>query len=158
MKRRLTRGRIIGAATLVATAVVCVLLVLIAIGVLVLPTSPPRPVTVESVEWTIDQGQTAKGTGWFGASEINYTGLNGFPTHVTPGGNLVVTWLFSNFDSHSRTIVNVSVTNGFELRSTSPSLPVMVPAGEDDAYLMVTVIVPNAPGAGLTLGITVLAE
>ncbi len=156
VKRQWTRGRVLGTTVAAAAGVVCVLLVLIALGYLVLPASAPSPVTVASVHWTIDQGRTLAGAGWLGPSEFNYTGANGFPYSVRPGGSFVVTWLFSNFDNRSHSIVNISAANGFAVRSTSPTLPAPVAAAEDDAYLMVTVVVPNEPGADLALNLTVL--
>ncbi len=163
VKRQWTRGRIIGTAALAAAAVVVVLVVLVAVGVLV-PAglfsgqkSGSAKVTIDQVGWTIDQGQTPSGVGWFGPSEFNYTSANGYPYEVTPGTSYVVTWTFSNFDSSAHTIQNVSTTGDFAVRGTNPSTPLSVPAHDDDLYLMITVVVPNDPGASLELNLTVLA-
>ena len=158
VKRKWTRSRIVGTAAAVAAGAVAVLIVFIAVGVLVLPSPSPSPVTVESAHWTIDEGQTSQGVGWFGPSEINYTGANGFPYSVGPGKSFVVTWQFMNYDNQSHTIVNVSVGNGFAVRAVNPSLPVTVPPAFDSGYLMVTVVVPDAPGADVMLNLTVLAN
>ena len=162
VKRQWTRGRIIGTGVAAASVVVAVLVVFIALGLLVLPSpvpSPaPSPVTVQSVHWTIDEGQTSQGLGWLGPNEFNYTGAYGFPYSVGPGKSFVVTWQFMNYDNQSHTIVNVSATNGFAIQDVSPALPAAVPIAEDSGYLMITVVVPNTPGADVVLNLTVLAN
>lgn len=149
------RQRAITLGILVATLVVVLLLVLIGFGVLVLPSPPSKTMTVSAVDFTLQQGTTSQGVGWFGASEFSYTGAEGYPTEVAVGSTLVVQWQFSNFDTVGHTIEQVNVTGPFLLLHSDPSLPITVPPGTDDGRIGFTIQVPNDAGADLTIDLSV---
>ncbi len=157
--RRWNRRRLTGLGVAVAALVVALLVVLIALGILVLPSSPPAKVTVNSVHWTLEQGTTGHGSGWFGPSQFNYTS-GGYPIEVVPGGTLDVVWTFSNFDASSHSVVSITAGAPFVTVTSQiqPALPTAVPGGTDDGSLLVPVEVPNDAGAALTLSLTVVIE
>ena len=137
-----------------AASVVVVLLVLIGIGVLVLPSSPTAPVRITEVRWTILQGTTTSGIGWFGPSQFNYT-TNGFPTNETPGGSLSLAVTLANFDTQNHTVYSVVAVSPFDVSAVHPTVPRMVPHGDDNALFQVVVTVPNQPGLSLSLQLTI---
>lgn len=139
-----------------ATAVVVFLLILVGLNVLVLPASTPSPVEVTEVRWTILQGMTASGFGWFGPSQFNYT-TNGFPTNETPGGSMTLTVTLANFDTVNHTIYSVVAVTPFSVTSVLPSVPRMVPHSDDNALFQIEVAVPNDPGQSFPLQLTINA-
>ena len=138
--------------------VVVVLLALIGLGVLV-PAggASPAPVTVSYVHWTVLQGDVGNNSseGWFGPSEVNYTKAEGYPHPVASGGTFTVSWVVSNAGGAAHTVYSATVAPPYSLLSTRPSLPVVVPAGEDTAIFTFTVRAPSDPGASIPLSITV---
>jgi len=157
MKRPL-RPRIIRFAVIGVALLIVILLVLLAAGVLVFPSSSAKVVEVTGVHWTIVQGTTSDGIGWFGPSQFNYTTVDGYPINVSVGGTVAIPWSFSNYDVVNRTIIGVVVASPFEFVRSSPAFPVSVPSGTDDAFLSVTVQVPSTPGVSLDVYLTVYAH
>jgi len=148
-----TRQRLLRWGIVAAASVVAILLVLIGLGYLVLPSNSPADVTITAVHWTVLQGTTSSGQGWFGPSEFNYTD-NGWPAQVTPGGSIAIPWSFSMYDTTNRTIYAILVGAPFSLRYCSPSLPILTGA-TDDGFVSVAVNVPSQGGLSAALSITV---
>jgi len=146
-----TRRRIIGL-TVVVVAAVIVLLVSFGLGWISLPGSQ---LTISSVHWTVEQGTTPSGSGWFGPSEFNFTAANGYPKQVAAGGQFTVTWLFENFDSANHTIYSILAGSPFIIRSASPTLPALIPGGSDSAEIQLTVGTPTGAGSSWVLDLTV---
>jgi hypothetical protein len=155
--RRGTRKRILQLGIVLAAAVVAVLLLLIAFGYLVLPSSPPNQFRVTGVHWTILEGTTPGGLAWFGPSQFNYSGADGYPVEVSVGKTVTIPWSFSSYDTVNHTIYSVVASSPFTVVNCDPSLPAIVPSGTDDALLTVTVQVPGAGGSG-ELNLTVAAR
>lgn len=151
-RRARMRRRTLG---LIAVAAIAAVL-LLALGVFLLRL-PSAVETVTVVQWTIQQGTTSQGKGWFGPSEFNFTEAKGFPMTVAPGGQVTVDWSFQNNDSVSHTIYAVCAGAPFGVPGTSPPLPTLVLAGADNAALEVTVPAPSDAGASLVLDLTVYA-
>ena len=140
-----------------AALFVVALLVLVGLGYLVLPgTPPPAPVTVTSVRFTIVQGTNASGLGWFGPSAFNYSGAaNGYPFTVAAGGTFTISVTLWNHDNQAHTIYSAAAGAPFRVSSTAPSLPVGVAAMEDDALIQIGLVAPSTPGASLVLMVTI---
>jgi hypothetical protein len=145
---RAKRRTLITIGMITAAGVLAVLLVLIAAGVLVLPsTSPPSPVTINSVQFNIVQGTNASGNPWFGHSPVIYSGTyNGTPFSVSPKATFNETLSLDNYDSAPHTIYSVSAFDPFTFVSSHPVLPAEVPADEDSAPLTMTFQAPSASG------------
>ncbi|MGD0257829.1 MAG: hypothetical protein ABSB90_08140 [Thermoplasmata archaeon] len=135
-----------------AAGVVAILVVLVATGVLFLPPSGTTEVRIVGVEWTIEQGTTASGFGWFGPNTINQTDTAGLPFSVSPGNSFVLVLGLSNLDSVNHTIHSVTATSPFVVTSTTPATPRVVLAGEDDWFLRVFL---TAPSVSTTTSFTV---
>lgn len=155
MKLRIRRKTLWTIAVAAVTGLVVVLLVLIAIGILVLPATSPAPVTVTEVRWTILEGTTASGLGWFGESQFNYT--NGFPVNETAGGSMTLSVTLTNLDTLNHTIYSVLAMPPFNVSSVQPEVPRVIPHSVDNALFQITVSVPNDPGHSLVLQLTVNA-
>lgn len=159
MKPRFSRRRAVEIAVGVVTGIVVVLLVLIGIGVLVLPSSGPASVTVTEVQWTIHQGTTGLGYGWFGPSTVNVTDADGLPLAVASGTTFSLSLVLSNIDTSNHTIESVSAAGPFRVVGTSPGLPSTVPSGSDDWSLFVTVAAPAvSSGVSYTVALAVYAN
>jgi len=126
-----------------ATALVAVLLALVATGVLVLPPPAPATVTIVGVDWTIEEGTTSLGYGWFGPNEINLTETDGLPFEVASGGAFVLVLALSNLDSVNHTIHSATAVPPFNVTGTNPALPRIVLSGEDDWFLRVSLDAPT---------------
>lgn len=146
MRLRLTRRHFWQLAIGVATVVVVVLLVMIGLGVLVLPSTPPSTITITKVVWTIQQGETSSGIGWFGPNERIANNSSGLPLRVTLGHSFTVLLPLTDLDSVNHTIQTVSVVSPFALVSTSPSVPALVISGMDDFLISVTLGTSGASG------------
>lgn len=144
--RRRAIRQVIAVSVIVAAAIVVILLVLILEGILVLPSNSPSPVTIDSVQLQIHEGNTASGLPWFGPSEINYTEAEGYPVQVVPGGSWAVDWAFENFDNHYHNITAVYPQSPFTLASTTPPLPYQVGPDADQCTLTISVQAPSTPG------------
>jgi hypothetical protein len=144
-------------AVAIVVVVLVILLALIAEGILVIPgASPPAPVTVSSVQFTLLQGTNQSGYGWFGPSNFSYTGVaNGYPFVVAPGGGFTVPLVLENYDSVNHTLYSVQAATPFTYTGSSPPLPVSVYAHQDDAVLQLSFSAPSSPGESLTLFVTV---
>jgi hypothetical protein len=92
--------------------------------------------TVTGVEWTLSQGKTSQGNGWFGPSPT-YTN-SGFPRTFSPNNVFSVTLVLSNYDDVAHTIYTVVGVAPVSVTSTTPTLPVGVPAGTLSFTLQVT--------------------
>ncbi|HYA58503.1 MAG TPA: hypothetical protein VEH57_08625 [Thermoplasmata archaeon] len=143
MSRRLSRRRFWDLVIAAAAGVVVVLIALVGLGILVLPARSSPSVTVDAVDWTILQGKTRLGIGWFGQSYVNLSNTDGLPYSVTSGGRFSVSLTLSNLDSFNHTIYSVTAQSPFQVASVSPTLPRMVPSGEDDWFMSVSVTAPS---------------
>jgi hypothetical protein len=157
--RRVARRRVLWAALFaVAIGVLVLLLVLIGIGYLRLSTSSSsgNQVTISAVHWSVEQGTNAAGSGWFGKSQFNYTGSDGWvPPTFAAGSELTVNWAISNFDTVEHNISAVSVGSPFVLAGTHPTLPMVVIVGDDGGTLGVIVTTPSSLSGSFVLDITV---
>jgi len=158
LAKRSVRSRVIRFAVIAVAVFIVILLALLALGVLVFPSAGSQTVEVTGVQWTIVQGTTSNGIGWFGPSTFNYTQVDGYPINVTVGHTVGIPWSFSNYDVVNRTIIGVVVGSPFVFVGSSPAFPVSVPSGTDDAFLSVTVRVPDQGGASLEIYLTVYAH
>lgn len=153
-KRHGRRSKLLWGAVAVMAAVV---VGLVLYQVLITPSAPPK-VTITSVRWNVTQGTVAGGPqGWFGPNQFNYTGADGYPLNVSPGGTFGTSWAFINYDQYNHTIRNVTANPPFRVVATQPVLPAMAPAGFDDGELLLTIQVPNTPGtvSALYLNVTI---
>jgi hypothetical protein len=151
------RNRIWTIAVAAATAVVVVLLVLIGVGILIIPGVNSTPTyTVDSISWTILQGTTSVGSGWFGPSHFNSTGPP-YPATVTAGKDFEVSIQFSNFDTTTHNITSIYAQVPFKVTGTIPALPIRVPPSEDSARITITVQAPDQSGGSGILNLTVNA-
>lgn len=146
MTLRLTRRRFWQLAIGVATVVVVGLLVMIGLGVLVLPSTAPEKITISEVHWTIIQGTTSTGFGWFGPSERIANNSSGLPLRVTLGHSFTVLLPLTDLDSVNHTIQTVTVVSPFNVMGTSPSVPALVISGMDDFLISVTLGTSGASG------------
>jgi hypothetical protein len=155
LRRRALR-RFITIALIAVAIVVIVLVALVAGGVLVVPSHSATPVTISSVHLVI-QEENSSGGPWFGAWSINYTGAEGFPIHVAPGGVWWIVWenIF-NFDSVNHTIYRVTPSSPFTIASTVPALPDNVLWGSEGGNLQINVATPSTPGA--TYAVTLVVD
>jgi hypothetical protein len=142
-------------AVLAGTALVVALLVLIGLGILIIPGVNATPTyTVESIHWTILQGKTETGLGWFGPSQFNSTGPP-YPSTVTAGTRFQISVGLSNFDNVSHTIYSVTTPGPYAVSSVSPVTPINVPPSEDSTRLSITVTAPNQAGGSGILYLTI---
>ena len=148
--------RWLGAAIAVAAVVVVVLLVLVAEGVLTIPAAhAPTPVTIQRVQFVIQQGVTSD-VPWFGPSPINFT--TGYPLQVAPGAVWSVVWEnFFNFDRYNHTINRVTPSAPFGVSSTLPALPDVVPFDSEGNHFAVYLQAPSTPGSTYVVTVTVSA-
>jgi hypothetical protein len=153
--RRTTRRRILTIAIGAVSALVIALLVLIAVGYLVLPSTPSKKVTITGVEWTVVQGTTTGGLGWFGPSQFNYSGADGYPVNVTVGGTITIPWSFSTYDTVNHTIYSVVAGSPFAFVQSRPGIPTVIPGGSDDVFLEFVVRAPDTGGFSGELSLTV---
>lgn len=142
----------------IAIAVLITLLVLIGLGYLALPASPPKQVTISEVEWTIVQGTTSHGIGWFGPSPFYYGENAGFPRTEPTGGTFNLPWSPQNFDTVSHNVCAVTIGNsGFSIGSPHPALPNTVPPGDDGGQFEFPINVPGSASGNYTLQLTINA-
>ncbi len=157
MKRRLLWTALLA----IAIGILVLLLVLIGVGYLRLPHLPGAgtpSVTISEVKWTVEQGQTSSGQGWFGPSQFNQTQDEGYPLTVSAGSSIKLIWPAFNRDSVSHTVYSVAVSAPFQVLSSSPSLPCQVAAGDDSAFFDFEVEVPSSASGSYTLSVTVDAQ
>ena len=155
MRLRLTRRHFWPLAIAVATVVVVALLILIGFGVLVLPSSSPDRITITEVQWTIEQGTTSAGFGWFGPSQRIASNTSGLPVRIALGDKFTMPLSLSDLDSVNHTIQTVSVVSPFSLDRTVPALPAKVISGMDDYVFSVTLGTADASaGHSYTVYIT----
>lgn len=165
---KFTRRGLIGYLVIVASALVVVLLVLIALGYLVLPSKTPASVNIVQTNYTILEGKGATGVYWFGVigssganvsfdDQLTFPNFNGYPANLSPGSSFGVDVLLWNNDTLNHTVYSVSVNSPFALLGSKPTLPVNVPSRDDNAAFVFTVQTPNQPGASLVLNITINA-
>jgi len=114
---------------------------------------------VTEVQWTILQGtiNSSSNVGWFGPSHLNYTLAEGFPLQTAAGGTFTVALIVSDLGNQAHTVYTAVAGTPFSVVSSHPTLPVLVPAGEDDASFNFTIHTPSTPGVSLVLLITVSA-
>ncbi len=130
------------------------LVALIGLGTLRLPSAPPSSVTVSQVDWTILEGTTSTGHGWFGPGSFNSTVSDGFPLTVAAGGSFVVAWAPVNLDVSPHTVSYASVNAPFTVDGTAPGLPCTVPVGDDPTPFGFTIGVPTSASGAYVLDIT----
>jgi hypothetical protein len=120
--------------------------------------SSPATLTVTRVQWTILQGTIngSSNTGWFGPSNFNYTGSDGYPLQTAAGGQFTLGVVLSDLGGQSHTIYSILAGSPFSVASCRPGLPVAVPV-DDDAGFDFTIQTPNSPGASFALNITLNA-
>jgi|SRR5271157_857010 len=153
--RRWTRRRVLNLGLAIGAVVVVILLLLVAFGYLAVPSSSVGQVTLYEIRWTVHQGTTSSGQGWFGPSQFNYSLADGYPVKVAPGETLTIPWAFSNYDVTNHTIIAILVGAPFTFVRTLPALPAVVPSGTDDAFLSVAIRAPSIAGLNITLTMTV---
>jgi len=155
--QRSLRARLLNYGVIVAAIVVASILVLVGLGVLRFPGSgggSSEPVTVLFVHWTILQGMLNNSTqGWFGPSQINYTGPEGYPTNVSTGERFVVPLVIASFGMPGHWVYSVSAQLPFQVVGASPGLPIFVNTTDDAAFLF-TVQAPFTPGLSAGLNMT----
>ena len=159
--RRLGRRRLLWAALyLVALSVLVVALVLVGLGDLRLPSSGHAgpAVTVSRVDWTVLEGTTSHGQGWFGPAEFNYTPATGWqPPTFSAGTRLQVSWDLVNYDNVTREIYSVTVGSPFELAGTGKGLPMVVTTGDEGNNLVLFVTTSPSTAGTFPLNIMVNA-
>lgn len=161
------RRRLIGYLVIAAAALVAALLVLITLGYLVLPSAAPAPVRISQTNYTLLEGKDASGAFWFGVIEANsnvsftdqltFPDFNGYPARLAPGGTFGVDLVLWNNDTQNHTVYSVTVNAPFRYLGCDPALPIVVPAGADDAAFVFSVRTPDQPGASLALNLTINA-
>lgn len=152
MTRRMwTRPRIVG---LIVIAVIAAILVAVSFG-LGWISLPSGQETISSVHWTVEQGSTSQGSGWFGPSEFNFSAANGYPRSVPSGGQFTVTWSFENFDSTNHTVYAIFAGAPFSIVTIHPTLPLAIPGGTDSAVIELTIGSPTGAGSSWVLDLTV---
>jgi hypothetical protein len=159
MKPAPLRRRLIFWATAVLAVVVAILIVLVAVGDLRITSnnSSPGNLTVSRVQWTIIQGMLNNTTGWFGPSHFNYTYYEGYPAQIAAGSTFGVALVVSNLGDQPHWMCSLLATPPFTFVSSHPTLPVLVPKGEDDAGFTFNIQTPSTPGAVLVLNLTAVA-
>lgn len=184
MKHR--RQRLFNIAVAVAAVIVVVLVALIGLGYLVLPHSPPSPITISDTDYTILEGTNSAGAYWFcfaspsanytngschsgytngdctgSTCSLDYPGVNGYPTTVAPGSTFYLPFVIWNIDTHNHTVSSILTGAPFVYVNAETlkgvPLPVVVPAGYDDANFEVWMTAPSDPGASLAISITINA-
>ncbi len=157
--RRLVRRRLIWTALLVvAVGVLVLLLGLIGVGYLRLPTAPAATVTISEIQWTIQEGTTASGVGWFGPSHVNDTANSGLPLSFAAGTTFRLAWGANNRDNVSHTVYSVTATSPpFSWVSSTPALPSTVPIGDDSFGFSFYFSTPSSASGTFVLTITVNA-
>jgi hypothetical protein len=143
----------------VAAGVLLILLSLIALGYLVLPGAPPPKLTVSEVQWTILQGTTSSGRGWFGPNET-WNQSDGYPLVVREGHAFTVAWTPPNFDNQPHTVYTIFVNSPYEWLSgqSLPPLPTSVPPGDgDEGGFQFVFVLNNVTSGAYPLEITVCA-
>jgi hypothetical protein len=156
VRHRLTRHQLWEIGIGAAAGVVVVLLILVGSGILVRPSSTAPTVTVIEVQWTILQGETRGGFGWFGPSYVNVTSADGLPVTIGSGESLTMSIILANLDSANHTVSMVTAHPPFSVVRTTPALPSRVDSGEDDWDLAVTVVAPTVTSdTSYTLDLTI---
>jgi hypothetical protein len=155
--RRIPKKKLLWALLFVVVTVILIsLLVLIGLGYLTLPKSAPANVTVTEVQFTVVQGTTSSGSGWFGPSTFVYGNNAGFPRTEPAGQSFGLPWAPQNFDTTPHTIYTVSVGNpGFCIASTHPALPDSVPPGDDGGQFEFSISIPSSASGTLSIEITI---
>lgn len=141
----------------VAIAVLVLLLVLIGVGYLRLPSSSPAMVTVSEIEWTIEQGSTSDGQGWFGPSHVNDTANQGAPYYYTAGTTFQLSWSAFNRDTANHTVYSVSTLAPFSFVGAHPTLPATVPGGDDSFGFAFDFSTPSSTSGTYVMYITLNA-
>ncbi len=154
-RRSRRRARFLWTLVAVVAGLVVLLGALVGVGYLRLPSAPPPSVTVSQVDWTVLEGTTSKGVGWFGSSSFNYSLAEGFPLTVTAGSSFSVVWTTMNWDTAPHTVSSVSVSSPFTLDRSTPGVPITAAAGEDDVGFSFTVGVPSSASGAYVLDVTV---
>jgi hypothetical protein len=131
----------------IAAGVLAIVLLLIAANILVLPSSSPATVNVNSIQFTIIQGTNASGNPWFGPSHFNYSGVyNSYPFQVATGGSFSIPVELENYDSMPHTLYSVEIAAPFTLISTDPNLPQVIQKNTDETTLFVDIKAPGSAG------------
>jgi len=154
---KLRRRRLLSLAILAATVAVVMLVALIGLGYLRLPQPTTAPISITGTQYTILEGRNSSGGYWFGPSTLDYPGVNGYPTSVSPGATFGLPIVLWNHDSLNHTVYSVLVGSPFTLVRIVPSIPIVVPAGYDDANFEFWVTAPSDPGASFVVTITINA-
>jgi hypothetical protein len=143
--------------TLPWVAGVCALaLTVLAVALYLIPSvAPPAPVTIESIDWQIQQSTFDNGTPEFTPLWINQSGpVWGFPFHVASGASFNDSLIFADNEPVATRICTVSVTPPLFIVSMSPALPMTAEPAED-SQLTLEISVHASAGA-LVNGLGVL--
>ncbi len=154
-RRSRRRARFLWSLVAAVAGLVVLLVALVGFGYLRLPSAPPPSVTVSQVDWTVLEGTTSTGIGWFGNSSFNYTLAEGFPLAVTAGSSFSVVWTTMNWDSSPHTVSYVAVSSPFTLERSTPGVPITAAAGDDDVGFSFTIGVPSSASGSYVLDVTV---
>ena len=115
-------------------------------------------VTVEDAQVRWIEGTGATGQLWFGPAFANLSGpASGYPFSTPVGSTFTLTFPFGNTDAANHTVLSAQASPPFQIVGVHPSLPVVVPAGEDDAGLTFTVLAPGS-STSATLDIVLSAD
>ena len=157
--RRIPRKKLVWTVLFVAvTAVLVVLLVLIGFGYLALPKPAPGSVTISGVLFTINQGTTSGGSGWFGPSSFSYGNNAGYPRSEPVGTSFELPWAPQNFDTTSHNVYTVVVSNpGYCVAATHPALPDSIPPGDDGGQFEFAINIPSSASGSVALQVTINA-
>ena len=120
-RRSRRRARLLWTLVAAVAGLVVLLVALVGFGYLRLPSAPPPSVTVSQVDWTVLEGTTSSGVGWFGNSSFNYSLAEGFPLTVAAGSSFSVVWTTMNWDISPHTVSYVAVSSPFTLDRSTPA-------------------------------------
>jgi hypothetical protein len=129
----------------------CVVSLSIVVVVLfLLPASvPPQPVTIESIDWQIEQTPPSNGTPEFSELWINQSGPTwGYPLDVRAGGTFNDSLVIVNDELYDVFLCSASISPPLRIVTSFPPLP-MVAIRAEDNLLTLTIAVDADPGTAV---------
>jgi len=108
-------------------------------------TPPPPPVTVESIDWQIEQTPVVNGTPEFAELWINQSGpIWGFPYHIRAGGSFNDSLVIVNDEPYAVPICSATISPPLLIVSTYPTLPMRATLEEDNLLILTLSVEANA--------------